>query len=84
MSKTYISSDLTSIDPNTNEIVPLYHPRHDRWVDHFQLDKGEIVPLTPVGRVTVRLLQFNRPERVEERKLLIEADLFRVPDWRSI
>jgi hypothetical protein len=32
-----------------------------------------IQPLTAVGRVTVRLLQFNRAERVAERKLWIRA-----------
>jgi len=60
-------SDLTSIDPDSGEIVPLFHPRRDRWSDHFRLDKGRIEPLTAVGRVTVRLLQFNRRDRVEER-----------------
>jgi 5-methylcytosine-specific restriction endonuclease McrA len=72
----YKGTDLTSIDPDTGEIVPLYHPRQDLWQQHFLLTNAEIVPLTPKGRVTVRLLQFNRPERIEERKLLIEAELF--------
>jgi hypothetical protein len=36
--------------------------------------------LTPEGRVTVRLLQFNRQERIEERKLLIEANILGLSD----
>lgn len=68
-------SDLTSIDPETGGIVALFHPRRDRWSDHFQLAGGRIEPLTDVGRVTVRLLQLNHPDRVEEREHLIAAGL---------
>lgn len=73
-------SDLASLDPVTDDIVPLYHPRQDRWLDHFQLSNAQIVPLTSKGRVTVRLLQLNTPERIEERELLITAKLFQLPD----
>jgi hypothetical protein len=62
-------SDLTSIDPESGKITPLFHPRRDRWLDHFLLVGARIDPLTAIGRVTVRLLQLNQPERVEERKL---------------
>ena len=71
-------SDLTSIDPETGEIVPLYHPRHDLWPEHFQLQGAEIVPLTSKGRVTARLLQLNRYDRVEERQLLLQAGMLAV------
>jgi 5-methylcytosine-specific restriction endonuclease McrA len=68
-------SDLSSIDPDTGEIVALFHPRRDRWTDHFRLVGGRIEPLSAVGRVTVRLLQFNNPERVAEREHLSAAGL---------
>lgn len=68
-------SDLASIDPATGEITPLYHPRSQHWQDHFSISGAEIVPLTSIGRVTVRLLQFNRPDRLQERQLLLEAGL---------
>ena len=70
-------SDLASIDPETNELTPLYHPRKYQWHDHFRISDGQIVPLTPEARVTVRLLRFNRQERIEERKLLIEAGIYK-------
>ena len=75
----YKGSDLASIDPDNGEIVRLYRPHHDDWCDHFQIDAGEMVPLTSIGRVTVRLLQMNRPERVAERTLLAQANLLTVP-----
>ena len=66
-------SDLASIDPQTDAIVPLFHPRRERWSEHFRLSGAHILPLTPTGRVTVRLLHFNSPNRLEERGLLISA-----------
>lgn len=68
-------SDLSSIDPDSGEIVPLFHPRRDRWSDHFRLVADRIEPLTATGRVTVKLLQLNNPNRVEERELLVAAGL---------
>jgi hypothetical protein len=68
-------SDLTSIDPDTGEIVALFHPRRDHWTGHFHVVGGRIEPLTPVGRVTVRLLHFNDPDRVEEREQIVAAGL---------
>jgi 5-methylcytosine-specific restriction endonuclease McrA len=64
---SYKGTNLSSIDPQSNQMVPLYHPRQDRWDDHFQIRGGEIFGLTPIGRATVRLLHFNAPQRVELR-----------------
>jgi hypothetical protein len=65
-------TDLTSIDPETGDVVLLFNPRRDRWADHFRLDEARIEPLTAVGRVTVRLLQLNAAERLQERALLAQ------------
>ena len=72
-------SDLWSIDPITVQMIALFHPRRDRWADHFELRGCLIVPLTPVGRVTVKLLQINAPDRVVERGWLVAAEALRVP-----
>jgi hypothetical protein len=71
-------SDIASVDITTGQIVPLFDPRRDHWAEHFRLDNGKIVPLTPIGRVTEYLLQFNQPQSVKERRWLIEAG--RYPD----
>ncbi|MEH2231164.1 MAG: HNH endonuclease signature motif containing protein [Nostoc sp.] len=68
-------SDLASVDPETRKIVPLYHPRQDIWHEHFRLSGAEFVPLSPIGRVTIGLLQLNRRDRVEERQLLLQAGI---------
>lgn len=72
-------SDLASVDPETGTIVLLFNPRRDRWSEHFRLAVGRIEGLTPVGRATARLLQFNHADRAEERELLIAAGLFLPP-----
>lgn len=63
-------SDVASIDARTGEVVRLFHPRRDRWVDHFRIRGEQIEPLTEVGRVTVELLRLNTGERLSERRLL--------------
>ena len=54
-------------------LTRLYNPLQDAWDDHFRLDitNGRIEAKTPVGRVTIFLLQFNDPDRMTDRKLLI-------------
>ena len=72
-------TDLTSIDPETTEVVLLYHPRRDLWSEHFKLSHGRIIPLTAIGRVTERLLRLNVSTRIKERELLIRANQIVVP-----
>ena len=67
----YKGSDLCSLDPVSGEIVILFHPRPHEWSEHFRLADAQIEPLTPQGRVTVRLLHLNDDARVEERTRLI-------------
>ena len=57
-------SDVASIDPASGEIIRLFDPRHDRWQDHFRVSGARVEAVTNIGRVTVRLLQFNSPERI--------------------
>ena len=77
-------SDLASIDDQTGLIEPLFHPRHDRWSDHFQLGGGRIEPHTAKGRATARLLRFNTPDRVEERTLFDGQRADPGGDWMNL
>lgn len=74
-------SDLCSVDVESGEIVPLFHPRQHKWEQHFRLDGAIIEGLTPTGRVTVNLLRMNDPERVEERKMLLRVGKY--PDYHD-
>ena len=68
--------NLTGIDPDTQEIAPLFHPRRAIWTAHITLRGIELVGLTPTGRATVGLLQMNAARRLERRAELIRLGLF--------
>ena len=72
-------ADLSSIDPLTGALTALFHPRRDRWREHFELRGLFILPKSATGRVTVRLLQFNAPERITEREWFATAGEFVQP-----
>ncbi|MEO7317959.1 MAG: HNH endonuclease [Chthoniobacteraceae bacterium] len=63
-------ADLSGLDPDTGELVRLFHPRRDARSDHFRFDGARIAGLTPCGRTTAWLLQMNSEERVELRSIL--------------
>lgn len=69
-------SDLTSIDPITGEITPLFNPRVQDWFDHFKLEDGYILGLTSIGRTTVFLLRLNEQTRLQVRQALISQELY--------
>ena len=68
--------NLAGIDPATNRICELFHPRRDRWVVHFRLVGPMIEGITPSGRATVRVLALNDARRLEFREELILLGLF--------
>jgi 5-methylcytosine-specific restriction endonuclease McrA len=59
--------NLTGIDPISGAATPLFHPRRDRWQEHFATAAGRIIARTNIGRVTVAVLDMNHPARVELR-----------------
>ena len=65
--------NIASVDPETNRIVPLFHPRTDSWAAHFRVEKGRIIPLTPAARATAALLNFDDPDREEARRKLAQV-----------
>lgn len=66
-------TDLGSVSARSGVLVRFYNPRTDRWNEHFQMIGDRIEFLTDIGEVTVRLLEFNHPERVAFRRMLVET-----------
>ena len=66
--------NLAGIDPETGNVVPLFHPRQDAWDDHFRWERVEVVGLTASGRATVRLLNMNTTRRLKVRKELRRSE----------
>jgi hypothetical protein len=60
--------NLAGIDPVGGMIVPLFHPRRERWEDHFRFDDVRVAGRTPTGRATVTLLAMNEDRRLKLRR----------------
>ncbi len=59
-------------DNLNGNFVSLYHPRQQRWSEHFAWnnDFSIVIGLTPTGRATVETLQLNREGVVNLRQVL--------------
>ena len=62
-----------AVDPQTNEIVPLFHPQQEHWADHFAWnnDSTELIGLTATGRATIAALRMNRPQLLRVRRMWV-------------
>lgn len=65
-------SKIDGFDSVTGEMIRLFHPRKDKWEDHFSWngDFSLIIGITPIGRVTIKELKLNREKLLNLRKLL--------------
>lgn len=61
-----------AIDPISNRLAPLFHPRQMAWSQHFAWseDTTLMIGLTPTGRATVAQLRTNREGVVNLRQAL--------------
>ena len=73
-------TNLTSIDPDSAQAVRLFHPRVDRWEQHFALQGNRVAGLTPKGRATAWLLQMNCEQRLDLRAELIASGRWPKPE----
>jgi hypothetical protein len=74
----YKATHVSGHDPVQEAVSRLFHPRADRWEDHFQVapESGEIVGRTPVGRATVVRLRLNHEAQVTARRQWMRLGLF--------
>lgn len=69
-------SNISSVDPASGQITPLFHPRRQRWDRHFRWNGALIEPLTMAGRATVAFLRLNDTVQVEIRANLQRTERF--------
>lgn len=65
-------------DQETEQTVPLFHPRRDQWGDHFHFagETGLVQGTTPMGRATVRRLKINSEAQVRARRQWAQMGLY--------
>ncbi|MBI1763160.1 MAG: HNH endonuclease [Acidobacteria bacterium] len=62
-----------ALDPLTQTVAPLFHPRNHHWHEHFAWsdDYTLMLGLTAIGRATIAALDLNRAGVINQRKLLL-------------
>jgi hypothetical protein len=66
----YKGSNVAALDPQTGDATKLFHPRQQRWDDHFEINPDATIRgLTPEGRTTIAVLRINDEARVLPRRL---------------
>jgi len=65
--------NVAGFDPQTGDLSRLFHPRQDRWSDHFRYEGPLLVGLTAIGRTTVDVLGINSRIRLVVRRVLMES-----------
>jgi hypothetical protein len=60
-------TNLTGIDPQTGLVTQLFHPRRQRWGDHFEWLGIYLAGRTAIGRTTIRVLNMNSNDQLALR-----------------
>jgi hypothetical protein len=68
--------NIAGVDPTTGVITSLFHPRLDRWEEHFRWDLTVLEGMTAVGRTTVVVLAVNNQYRIAAREALLGRGLW--------
>ncbi|MDX2280114.1 MAG: HNH endonuclease signature motif containing protein [Saprospiraceae bacterium] len=73
---SYKGSDLATFVGAYHNIVPIFNPRFHAWGEHFEYSEGVVLARTLIGEATIKLLQFNGPDRIIQRSILEDAGLW--------
>ena len=68
--------NIAGIGASTASVTRLFHPRRDRWEDHFEWDEAVLIGRTAVGRATLDVVAINLGYRVQLREMLIGEGVF--------
>ena len=71
----YKGPNIAGVDPESGQLVRLFHPRTDLWTEHLEFEVERILGKTPIGRATVQVLAINASEPLRFRYELIRAGI---------
>ena len=57
-------------------LVRLFHPRRDRWTDHFEWKGSELSAKSDIGQITIQVLAINETDFLAVRLALMEEGKF--------
>lgn len=59
--------NIAGVDSETGQITSLFNPRIDAWHEHFEWRGIHILGKSPIGRVTVNVLNMNSEDQLALR-----------------
>jgi hypothetical protein len=72
---THKGPNIAGVDSSTGKLSRLFHPRKDRWAEHFAWNGPRVEGLTALGRATVQTLALNDAALIGVRESLLEEGL---------
>ena len=66
--------NLSGLDPIHGKLTRLFHPRSDRWDEHFAWEGVWLRGKTAVGRTTIAVLDINHPDALAVREALSDEN----------
>lgn len=70
-------SDIATFLDNYQIPIRFYNPRIDEWKIHFDIQPdGLILAKSEIGRATIKIFDFNHPDSMLERKILLSNNMF--------
>ena len=48
-------------DPETDEAIPVFHPRVQKWSDHYEWQRAVVLGRTLLGQRMIEMPDLNRP-----------------------
>jgi hypothetical protein len=73
--------NLSGVDEKTGKVVPLFHPRRQKWRRHFQWDGPRLIGRTAPGRATIATLRINLDHRAPTDANSWTKDYFRLSEF---
>lgn len=73
---SYKGPNIAGRDKTTKQLTRLFNPRRHRWARHFRWDSPYVLGRTPIGRVTVVVLNMNGEFLVRLREELMRDGPF--------
>jgi hypothetical protein len=78
---SYKGPNISGVDPETGQIVPLFNPRRQKWSRHFKWAGPVLIGKSRSGRATIQVLNMNDEFAIAVRQSLIDEGIF--PPIRS-
>ena len=57
-------------------LIQLFNPRIQDWFEHFEIKNGILLPLSSIAEGTIKLLELNQENKIEERFEMILAGFY--------